>query len=98
MHSAEILLHSSDLAKQIEIRSSRDRIARGAAGNVLVATIVFTLFTARVSKDIPWYAVLVAGLILLLITILMWYRLEYRTSSFTRKAANAILKTSKKTE
>lgn len=98
LHYSEILLESSDLAKQIELRSSRDRIARGAVGNILAATIVFTVLAARVSRGVPWYAVLLAGIILLPATIVMWDRLEYRTSSFTRKAANAVLKSSKTTK
>src|SRR5258707_7208740 len=69
LHYTEILARSSDLGKQIELRSSRDRIARGAVGNVFVATIVFTLLAARLHTSLTWYAVLLAGVVLLPVTV-----------------------------
>jgi|SRR5215472_1207912 len=92
MHYADVLARSPDLARQIELRSSRDRIARGAAGNLLLATIVFTIVAARDPGPIAWYVVLPVGLVLVLAAIAMWYRFHRLTNRFARKAAEALLK------
>jgi hypothetical protein len=38
----QVLLASTELGKQVEMRSSRDRVARGAFLNVLIGTAVVT--------------------------------------------------------
>lgn len=74
MNYAGVLARSPDLARQIELRSSRDRIARGAAGNLFFATITFTILSARAQASTPWYVVLLAGLLVCAATIAMWWR------------------------
>jgi hypothetical protein len=89
---AAIWVQSTELGKQTEIRSSRDRVARGAVGNLLAATIVFTGLTARSYSAIPWHLVLIAGFVLTGIAVRMWLRFDYLTSKFKHKACEALTK------
>ena len=61
----KLLMHAPDVAKELAMRSSRDRIARGAAVNAIVAVVlehVFHLYapTMSVLLWIPLILVLVA--------------------------------------
>ena len=62
MRQAKIILHAPDLAKELAMRSSRDRIARGAIVNALLAAILV----------LPWWI----GLPLVIASIVMWGMFE----------------------
>ena len=86
----EIIYASSDLAKEEQIRSSRDRIARGALFNSLCLTLV-AIFRPE-NLNIPFTPVVrIGGLLLLtIICFLMWREFEGRSKSF-RDHAIAII-------
>ena len=83
-------VRSPELAKQADIRSSRDRIARGTTGNFFVATIVFTVAAFQLQWAIPWWSMLTAGVTLTTIAVLMWLRFDRLTSQFISKALKAL--------
>jgi hypothetical protein len=62
MRHAKIALHAPELARELETRSSRDRIARGLIVNAVLATVTV----------LPWWA----GIPLVAASILMWSMFE----------------------
>jgi hypothetical protein len=62
LRQAKIALHAPDLARELAMRSSRDRIARGAIVNAILAAI-FVL---------PWWA----GLPVVIVSVIMWSMFE----------------------
>jgi hypothetical protein len=85
-NQAEILLRSTPLGEQYEMRSSRDRIARGLFANVTIAAIVLKLFAA----DLPpvfrqaWTGFAVSAILL---TFGIWFRFHQLTRRFVASAA-----------
>lgn len=73
---AWIALYAPDLAKELAMRSSRDRVARGAVVNAILAT-VFVL---------PWKL----GLSLTLIAVVLWYGFETLSYGYELCAEAAI--------
>jgi hypothetical protein len=90
---AYVFLQSSDLTKQYEMRSSRDRVARGAFLNAILLTISLTIFCPCSNPYLPLQITLPAGLLLSGLCFAMWCRFERLTSRFQRSAYKAVLKT-----
>jgi hypothetical protein len=80
---AKLKLYSPELAHAVEMRSSRDRIARGSAINFLLATIVWTTFLARQGRLDIAIACAIVGIILIAIDINMWARFQSSSYSFS---------------
>jgi hypothetical protein len=89
---AYVFLQSPDLTKQYEMRSSRDRVARGAFLNSILLTISLTIFCPCSSPYLSLKITLPAGLLLCGLCFAMWHRFERLTSRFQRSAYEAILK------
>ena len=70
--SREVMLavYAPDVAKESAMRSSRDRIARGAIINSIIATFVFAILTGH-----PWLSI-AAGVIFTIICFRMWIGFE----------------------
>jgi hypothetical protein len=86
---AKLWLKSAELGRQYEMRSSRDRVARGLFGNTVLATLALNIFRS----DMP--PVLAATLnpfavTLALLSFAMWYRLNALTEKFRSAAAAAL--------
>jgi hypothetical protein len=88
--SATVWAGSVELGKQLEMRSSRDRIARGAVGNILLSTLVYTAVTSRTSGPLWSYVVLGVGLAVVWIAVGMWIRFERLTNEFKKDACDAL--------
>ena len=84
LRKAYILLHSSDLWDEIEKRSSRDRIARGALINIL--PIMF------VHNDLVSIQI---GSMIFVVFCLIWTWFEYQSYVFEISARQAILEKNK---
>ncbi len=69
-----VLTKSPELAKEIETRSGRDRIARGM--------IINTLFMLFFSSIVSWWICTV----LLILSIVMWISFEYASHGFILRA------------
>jgi hypothetical protein len=83
--STKIILYSPDLGKEYVMRSSRDRIARGAFINTVLITAVFSLsFRSRLGTILP------IGIIFSVLCFSMWHRFEASTSEYRRRASEAI--------
>jgi hypothetical protein len=89
---AYMFLQSPDLGKQYEMRSSRDRVARGAFLNAILLTISLTIFCPCSNPNLPLLITLPAGLLLSALCFAMWHRFERLTSKFKRSAFRAVLK------
>ena len=89
---AYMFLHSPELSKQYEMRSSRDRVARGAFLNTILLTISLIIFCPCSNPYLPLNITLPAGLFLSGLCFAMWYRFERLTSRFKQSAYKAILK------
>jgi hypothetical protein len=88
-----IMLASTDLGKQLEMRSSRDRVARGAFLNAVISTLVLWRdFSAQSRPPISPGYVLLGGVVLSLILFRMWHRFHRLTHKYRRKAGKAILR------
>jgi hypothetical protein len=96
MNQAEILECSVELGKQYEMRSSRDRIARGVFANVAIASCVGAFFRA----DMPNGFALIWGKltsVAVLLTFAAWFRFHRLTRRF-RHAASLALRDRKATK
>ena len=89
---AYMFLHSPELSKQYEMRSSRDRVARGALLNTILLTISLIIFCPCSNPYLPLDITLPAGLFLSGLCFAMWYRFEGLTSRFKQSAYKAIKK------
>ncbi len=78
----KILTKYPELAKEIETRSGRDRIARG----MIINSIFFLIF----SENLPFEFEL--SLILLIMSIIMWVAFEYASHGFIIRAYDATKK------
>jgi hypothetical protein len=87
----EVMLASAELGKQVEIRSSRDRVARGAFLNALIGTVVLSRHYYP-ERGLRWAYILVAGSALCFILFLMWHRFDRLTNKYRHKAGEAIKK------
>jgi hypothetical protein len=85
--STDIILYSQDLGKQYVMRSSRDRIARGAFINTVLITVVFSLaFHSSLGTILP------IGIALSVLCLSMWLRFEKSTSVYQDRAIGTINK------
>ena len=75
----QLLLEAPELFREVAMRSSRDRIARGATLNCLLAMIMWRAV-------VPWYA----GLALVAACAWMWAFFEQISYTFEIKAEEAI--------
>lgn len=85
------MLASADLGKQIEMRSSRDRVVRGTFLNALTGTVVLSRHYYP-EKGVRWAYILVTGSALCFVLFLMWHRFDRLTHKYRRKAGEAIEK------
>src|SRR4030095_216733 len=76
VRQAKFAIYAPELAKEAAMRSSRDRIARGAIINSILATIFF----------LP----VLVGIALILTSILMWAGFEHVSYSYELKAEEAL--------
>jgi hypothetical protein len=89
----EIMLVSTELGKQLEIRSSRDRVARGAFLNSIVATgVLYYYYSVDVHPPVSLQVILFGGLGLSAVLFAMWRRFARLTYKYQRKAGEAIQK------
>lgn len=89
----EVLLASAELGKQLEMRSSRDRIARGAFLNMLLGTAVVSSYYKSVPQtQASSTSILLGGLVLASLLFAMWLRFDRLTHKYRQKAGEAILK------
>ncbi len=89
----EIMLASAELGKQLEMRSSRDRVARGAFLNAVIGTIVVTTYCgANPECHVSTRAILFGGCGMSLVLFAMWHRFDWLTDKYKRKAGEAIQK------
>lgn len=89
----QVLLAAGELGKQLEMRSSRDRVARGAFLNTLIGTAVVTsYYAAQPQTEFFSKSVLAGGLVLASLLFAMWYRFDRLTDRYRRKAGEAIQK------
>ena len=87
---ATITIHSADLAKELAMRSSRDRIARGALINSILVMAAFLILFRSSNRASLSLIILLFGLALSLVCFLMWRRCEIATCRFQSEAAQAI--------
>ena len=89
--SAIISAYSKELASDVAMRSSRDRVARGSFINVLIITIFFTVYCyTRTVPHIPYYAALVCGLLLTCLCFSMWRHFDALTTRYKDSSLAAL--------
>lgn len=84
---AEIIAFNSELGKQLEMRSSRDRIARGAIINTLISIIIFS-FKYPENRVI----VFALGLTIFVSLTLLWMRYQRLSNKYLNDCQVALLK------
>jgi hypothetical protein len=88
----EVMLVSAELGKQLEVRSSRDRVARGAFFNSIVATgVLYYYYSADAHPPVSSQVILFGGLGLSAVLFAMWRRFARLTDKYLRKAGDAII-------
>ena len=88
-NQAGLMAYNSEWAKQITMRSSRDRIARGAIINSILITV--TLSQKQDLQDNLWITIL-AGCAITLIITAMWYRFKKLSDRFETHCHNYLQK------
>jgi hypothetical protein len=88
---AEIFYHSPELGKQYEIRSTRDRIARGAFTNIVIILLLIVIHLVYNSDQLLLHF-LGISILLLFATLfyLVWERCERLSRGFKYKASKVI--------
>jgi hypothetical protein len=85
---AEILIKSTELGKQYEMRSSRDRIARGMLANVTAFALGGAVVGARLGSIVTiWGRLSIAAILL---SFAVWFRFHELTNLFINNAAKAL--------
>jgi hypothetical protein len=79
------VLYAPEIAKEVSMRSSRDRVARGAIVNVLIA-LAFHIFTHDYSMNLPVW-ILISSLALF---VAMWWVFQYLSYGYEFKATSAV--------
>ena len=88
---AEIFYHSPELGKQYEIRSTRDRIARGAFTNIMIILLLTVIHLFYNSNQFLLHFLGISILILFAILFyLVWERCERLSRGFKSKASKVI--------
>ena len=94
---AKLTAYSSDLTNAAEMRSSRDRIARGTILNSILATVFYVLSSLQLGQLNYWVVVL--GLTGIALSSATWARYQYLSYDYEIHAFLALnekLKTSSK--
>lgn len=92
-----IAWHSEELAREFQVRSSRDRIARGATLNFLVLALVASLRPSTPNVlHLPFGQVVAASLFLGIAALCFatWRRCEYLSARFKKCAVDTIIECS----
>jgi hypothetical protein len=88
--TAFINYRSSTLGHALELRSTRDRIARGFFFNLIVTTLV--VFFRDISwLPVPRFALLTSLVLLTVVAFGAWWRFERLTHRLKKHAVNAIM-------
>lgn len=100
--TAFVVFHSPELGKEIQSRSSRDRIARGAFLNILLFAAAASIYPGRARElylphlsnaDLLWrpqWVMPIAMFSIAVFSLAIWWRFEYETYRFKRSAVATI--------
>lgn len=92
--AAFVLLHSAELGREFQFRSSRDRIARGALLNALLILVAMVVWPANRAGLLPFLPAppvsIAAGTALALLTGVLWWAAESSTSQFLQTSVALI--------
>ena len=94
---AEIFLRSPDLGKQLELRSTRDRVARGALINTLLIGVALAWYSHQTGYASP-LQIIIATFVSCWLWFLIWLRLHGLTDKYHVKAGEAMAKDHSKDE
>jgi len=89
-----LYLNAPDLVKEVEARSSRDRVARGAFINVIFMWIVFSVYTIdgvdllRSFNHFEWF-------LLMLFSLVVWLFLEANSFGFELRTGEMVAESDK---
>jgi len=82
----KLLLYAPEVAKVSEMRSSRDRIARGTIINVALMTIVWTIVVYRRVGPFSAIVCFLVGVVFVVICWNMWFRFQTLSYRYAFKA------------
>jgi len=85
---ADIVSFNPELGKQIEMRSSRDRIARGAIINTFIITI--SLAVEFRHEPCRWVVTTLVGLGVTILFTLVWFRFQKLSNNYMRDCERAM--------
>lgn len=92
--AAFVLLHSPELGREFQFRSSRDRIARGALLNALLILVSMVVWPGNRVDLLPFLppapVTIAAGAALILLTAVLWWAAESNTSQFLQTSVALI--------
>jgi hypothetical protein len=85
--TAFVVLHSTDLGKELQVRSSRDRIARGAFLNLLAIFVLvsggFLTFPDHIVRNLGgFYGLLISLGITVPVSYIVWWRFARLTKRY----------------
>jgi hypothetical protein len=84
LRQVKFAIYAPEIAKEFAMRSSRDRIARGAIINSVIATIIISILRTNLLLT------LLLGLFSILINFIMWVGFEKASFSYELKAEQAV--------
>ncbi|MCI0663283.1 MAG: hypothetical protein L0220_19630 [Acidobacteria bacterium] len=84
LRQAKFAIYAPELSKETAMRSSRDRIARGAIINTVLAIIINSIITQRILLT------MLIGIPVLIISIIMWMSFDKASYSYELIAMEAI--------
>jgi hypothetical protein len=91
---AFVLLHSPELGREFQFRTSRDRIARGALLNALLILTAMIVFPGNRDALLPFLprpqVSIAAGVAITVLTVVLWWAAESSTSQFLQTSVALI--------
>ena len=87
-----LVLLSPELNSEIQIRSSRDRIARGALINIIILLLVVLFAGVPFYIAISETKIIISLIVLTVIAVITWFRFEKLTIRYRRNAFETLAK------
>jgi hypothetical protein len=84
LRQVKFAIYAPEIAKEAAMRSSRDRIARGAIINSILAIIINLILSTNI------FLTLILGMVALIVCTIMWISFETFSYSYEVKAEQAV--------
>ena len=87
---ARSMVFTPDLTKEIDMRSSRYRIARGTFVNAIFATVAFVIYSYQMPTFLPSKTIVAVGLLIALVCLAVYVKFQDSSNKYEIQSLNAL--------